>query len=151
MSNIPKSMFIPPSAKLGKDDLSISLGDFHSDHYDQGFDGSGKYYFILMDEMKDNGVTVFVINFNETSNSIDKKQLKISIPVTFECKRSSFLFPYHGVIIHSLKRNEDGGKKLVADLYFINICDLLRRFESSNQTMMVDKKPDISLKYEKRH
>uniref|UniRef100_A0A7M5XLX3 Uncharacterized protein n=1 Tax=Clytia hemisphaerica TaxID=252671 RepID=A0A7M5XLX3_9CNID len=146
MTNIAKSMFVPPNM-LGKDELSISLGvDFYRDIYDQGFDGSGKYYIIAIDEYGEFDMAIFVIDFDAVTESIGKKILKISIPIECECDRQSFLFPYHGKVVHSVQYKASEDENIAVDLYYLDIFDLLKK---SNDTIVIDKTPDITLNYDK--
>ena len=156
MSNKPKSMFLSRKS-LAKDDLSRSLGaDFSRDPYksykmcyQQGFDGTGKYFFILMDEFEETEIflsylytTIYMCCFDDTCRSIEKKKLRFSIPYEFNCERSSLLFPYHGKIVHTVQDEN------VVHLYYLDVFDLLDKFDQSDELIVIEKKPDFTLNYD---
>ena len=149
MSTVPKSMFVPPTI-LGKNELSMSLGtSFYRDQYNQGFDGTGKYFFILIDEFEDFDTTIFALYFDNVANSIEKKQIQISIPIEFECERLSLLFPFNGKVVHTVKYEVSNDEKTIVDFYFIDVFDLLNKSDQSEEVFVIDKKPDITLHYDK--
>ena len=130
--NERKSMFIPNDIK--ESDLKpLLIGeDLHlHGKQQQGFFRSGHHYLILQDDHEiHDEIRIFAIDFNQSQLTFQKKTIAIKTPVYEEhiLTRYSRFDPFNGQVVHIVLRYSqiNNKKKLVFDIYFLNIVDFIK-------------------------